>query len=277
MQLQSLSPAYCPWTSGAPGGLGATPSQTIALQTVSTAGSILAGTAPLWAGGGAAAAGAGAGAAGAGAGAAGGGAATTAAMSSVVIPIIGVAVAGVTLALIAIFNRKGPKQKTETTQVVEEVIRQLQANLAAYQAGPHTISSQAQALANFDAGWQLILQNCGQQEMGDPGQRCILERMPRRLCDVAYSNPSAVVSWWKPDLNEVLSHQECGKYEMQGDLRDPIANDPNVRPDPILGATGEVIGESLQQVASLIPGGGTGLLLLGGAALLFLFGFGGGK
>lgn len=250
MQLQPLSPAYSPWSSGAPGGLyglGAGEGQKIALQTVSSAGAIASGTAPLWT------------------------AATWA------IPVIGAAVAGVCLALMAIFNRKGPKQKEETTRIVEEVISQLQQNLVAYQAGPHTISSQAQALANFDAGWQFILSNCGLEEMGDPGQRCILERMPRRLCDAAYANPGSIVSWWRPDLNEVLSRDQCGRYEMEGDLRSPIANDPNVRPDPILGDTGEIISGSLEQAASLLPGGGSGLLLIGGATLLLTLGMGGTK
>ena len=224
-----------PYTSGL-SGLGS--GQDIAMQTVSTAGSILAGTAPLWAGTGTAVA-------------TGAGTATAVAGASLAIPIIGAAVAGVTLALVAIFSRKGPKQKIATTEMVEKLANaqgtgMMQQNLQAYMDGPRTKSSQAQALANFDAMWQWLLDNCGDPSMGDPGKACIADR------------------------------QRGAKWDMAAGNRDPIANDPNVKPDPILGATGELIDSVTGQLFGT-SSGGTGYLILAALLLAGVFFIGGGK
>lgn len=120
------------------------------------------------------------------------------------VPIIGGIVVGATLALSALFARKGPKQKVATTQVVDAVEPHLRDNLDGYFSGPRTVSSQRQALANFDAGWQYVLENCGQTVMGEPGRRCIDERQPG------------------------------GRWDWFALYRDPIANDPEVMADPIL-------------------------------------------
>lgn len=176
----------------------------------------------------------------------GGEGATFLGMSSAAIPIIGVAVAGITLALIAIFSRKGPKQKVATTQIVNKVAPLWEQNLTAYMNGPHTASSQAQALANFDAGWQYIVDNCGIPEMGDPGQRCISER------------------------------DRGGIYDGFAAWRDPIANDPNVRPDPVVDEVGNLIDSVTGGVFST-GGGNSGLLLLAGVALVVALMMGGGS
>lgn len=119
------------------------------------------------------------------------------------IPVVGAGIAAVALAVTAFINRKGPKQKVATTKIVEEVVPLMQQNVREYFAGPRTRSSQALALANFDALWQHgIVERCGIPEMGEPGQRCISERQPG------------------------------GIYDMARDNRDPIANDPDVKPDP---------------------------------------------
>jgi len=91
--------------------------------------------------------------------------------------IVGPIIAGVTMGLMLLFSRKGPKQKVATTKIVNDVEPLLRQNVDAYLAGDRTPLSQTQALANFDAGWQYVLDNCGATVMGDPGQRCISERM----------------------------------------------------------------------------------------------------
>lgn len=216
MVAYPISPAASPWSSGVMGVSGlAEGGQQIALSTVSTAGSIMAGSAPLW---------------------------TQAAWA---VPVIGAAVAGIALAITAWFSRKGPKQKVATTQVANEVAGMMEQNKAAYLAGPHTISSQAQALANFDALWNALVERCGDPEMGDPGDRCISER------------------------------QRGGVWDMARDNRDPIANDPNVVADP---TALDTAGDSVNQVLGSIGlGGGGGMLLLAGAALLLAFSMGGSK
>ena len=237
MGAYSISQAAVPWTSQGIGNL-ATGSQ-IAMSTVSTAGSILGGTAPLW---------------------------TAAAWA---VPVIGAAVAGITLALTAIFNRKGPKQRAATTQDANEVQIQAQKNLDAYMAGPRTVSSQAQALANADAiyTWLVGPQGCGSPDMGKPGLRCIFERQPVGTCTQAQADAAG----------ESLS--DCGKYSFVRDMRDPIANDPNVQPDPT------VVDEAGQLVDSLTGGlftdpsasNGMGWLLLAGLAVAGVFLIGGDK
>lgn len=176
--------------------------------------------------------------------------------ASVAVPVIGVAVAGITMAITAIFNRKGPKQKVATTQIVNAVAPKFEENLKAYQAGPHTVSSQAQALANFDALWQYIVDNCGQPEMGDPGKRCISER------------------------------QRGGKFDAFVPYRDPIANDTAVVPDPVLDKNGNVVNVTKDPVTGQTivsaftgTGGGSGTLLLMGGLLVaaIALGSGGGK
>ena len=265
MSTHSISPAAVPWTSGGIQGLGMTGNQQLAISTVSTAGSILAGTAPLWAGTGTAAASAGS-------AAAAGGAGTAIAGASLASPIIGVAVAAITLALVAIFSRKGPKQKTESTQIVESVIKNLQDNLAAYQSGPHTVSSQAQALANFDAGWAYLVSadGCGNSELGTPGARCIFERKPVGSCTQAEADAA----------NEPLS--DCGKYSMSRDLRDPIANDPNLKPDPTMvdeagNLLDSITGGLFTDSSAGSSGSSFGWLLLAGGALLLALSIGDGK
>lgn len=216
MQLQPISPAYVSWSPGVAGvyGLGAGEGQRIALQTVSSAGTIAAGTAPLW---------------------------TQAAWA---IPVIGAAVAGVALALTAWFTRKGPRQRVQTTEIVNELEPMLQKNVAAYLAGPHTHSSQAQALANFDAVWNVLTENCRQEQYGDPGKHCIEDRQ-------------AGACLW----------QEAGKcWNWFVGYRDPIANDPNVKADPTIS---QEVGSTLSQLTGgLIPAGGSGGLLLVGAVVL---------
>jgi len=241
MAAYSISPAAVPWNSGGMHGL-ASGGQT-AMTTVQSAGSILAGTAPAW---------------------------MAPATALWAVPVIGAAVAGVCLAIMAIISRKGPKQKVATTQLAEDVIKVLQDNLAAYMAGPRTRSSQSQALANFDAGEAFLFgpDACGSSEMGDPGLRCIFERQPVGTCTQAQADAA----------HEPLS--DCGKYSMSRDLRDPIANDPNVKPDPtFLEETGQlfdsVTGNIFQSTPFTQSGGGIGWILLAGLALAGAFAFGG--
>lgn len=120
------------------------------------------------------------------------------------VPVVGAAVAGVTLALGLIFNRKSGRQKVAATKIVESIQEQLQANLDGYMAGPRTRSSQAAALANYDAAWAWLSSTDGllNPELGDVGKRSLAERAPN------------------------------GRYALQPYYRDPIANDPEVKPDP---------------------------------------------
>lgn len=159
-----------------------------------------------------------------------------AAWATALIPVIGPVVAGVTLALSLLAARKGPQQKRYTTQIVDAVEPELRRNLDGYLAGPRNRTSQAQALANFDAGWAYVVENCSDPALGNPGQRCISER------------------------------QAGGRWDWFALYRDPIALDPDVRDDPGINVYGGVIHpivEGLQDsgMAWLLPVVG-GLLIM---------------
>lgn len=128
-----------------------------------------------------------------------GSAAVTAALGSMAVPIIGALVAGVIMALSLLFNRKGPKQKVATTEIVNKVEPLLQENLAGYMSGPRNTISQAQAIENYKAGWQYVVDNCDVPVMGIPGKWCVVDRSPG------------------------------GKWPWKEYYLDPIVNDPHVK------------------------------------------------
>lgn len=147
--------------------------------------------------------------------------------STAAIPVVGIAVAGVVLALSLFFGRKGPQQKVASTHIVDDLEGNpqygLQANLAAYKAGPHNRASQAAALAVFDQIWQYLTstQGCGNPSLGDPGHACINDRA------------------------------RGGKWDWFVMYRDPIANDPDVHDDAASTA-----------LLSLLPGADAGTVSL---------------
>lgn len=168
------------------------------------------------------------------------------AWGTLAIPIVGAAVAGVTIGLMLLLSRKGPKQKEATTQIVDQIEPQLQANLRGYLEGPRTAESQEQALANFDGAWQWIMENCGAAEMGEPGRRCISERQR------GGSAP------WCP------TGRGCDWFIL---YRDPIANDMPVRAS----SSGSGAADSIASIfgGSSSPGGASSMLplLLGGGLI----------
>lgn len=175
--------------------------------------------------------------------------------AAVAVPVIGAIVAGVTLALVAIFSRKGPKQKVATTEIVNKVEPLLQQNLEGYMSGPRTKSSQAQAIENFKAGWQYVVDNCDVPVMGNPGQECVKDR------------------------------QRGGEWDWFAYYHDPIANDTQVIPDPVEGSTvtrnadGTVTVTPPPDVLDKVTAE-TGIpapLLIGGLALMAVLMMGGSK
>lgn len=169
------------------------------------------------------------------------------------VPIVGPIVAGVTIGLSFLFARKGPKQKVATTQIVDQVEPLMMENLNGYLNGPRTRESQLQALANFDAGWQFIVEHCQIPEMGSPGQRCVTDRQ----------SGSCV---WRD------AQGECWNW-FKG-YRDPIANDPSVRDSAGGSTTGsgfQVVGSGLDSKVILGGPGGVTLdskVLLGAGAII---------
>jgi hypothetical protein len=145
-------------------------------------------------------------------------------------PAIPLVAMGISSLLKLFFGRKGPQQKVATTKMVEQVQPLMEANLADYMAGPRTRGSQAAHLANFDQLWAWLTSSevCGNPEMGDPGKRCISER------------------------------NRGGKYDWFVPLRDPIANDTDVKDDPVADLLAP-----LGNTDTVIPLMGIGLVVLG--------------
>jgi len=183
----------------------------------------------------------------------GGAASIGAAWATAAIPIVGPAVAAVTIAIMLIMSRKGPKQKTATTKIVEDIEPQLQANVDGYINGPRTLESQQQALENFKAGWLAVLENCGDPAMGTPGQRCITERMEgaRPQWDVCKNEPGGCPNWFELYRDPILANPPL--------TASPLGKNQTVTTNagPDRGTvTGPGAGDIAGQITSTLSGGG---------------------
>jgi hypothetical protein len=143
---------------------------------------------------------------------------------------------------------------TAATRIVDQAEGYLKQNVAAYQAGPHTRSSQALALSTFDQLWTQVLQGCSNPALADAGRRCISER------------------------------SRGGKWDWFVYYRDPIANDTRVVPDPAVASStlasigidpNSGVGQFLN--SSSVPGIPNAYLLAGAAGLVFLLAASGDK
>ena len=106
------------------------------------------------------------------------------------VPVVGAAVAAVTLAVTLLLNRKGGQQRIQTSNWANDAERLLQDNLAAFERNK-TAASQAAALANFDRVWGELVRLCGNPAEGRPGQACINDRRAGGKFDwfAAYRTP----------------------------------------------------------------------------------------
>jgi hypothetical protein len=148
-------------------------------------------------------------------------------------PLIGgivIAVGALTTLIGGLF--KPDLTKIEATRIVNQIEAQyLKPNLVAWQsAAPEhkTVSAQMAALALFDKAWAAVVQGCSNPALGTAGQHCISERQR------GGSAP------WCPTTTG------CDWFIL---YRDPIANDPNVIPDPV-GTDGQSVRALLDSAAS---------------------------
>lgn len=153
------------------------------------------------------------------------------------IPIAGpiaAAVAGVGILLANVFAGCGDTC-VEATKLANEAEPLLLQNLQTYLSAPTRYASfQAAALNNYDLTWNALVSGCSNPQLGAAGQACISDRQ-RGAChyqtspggwdaDGTYTYPGAAGSG-----------SACWNWFVG--YRDPIANDPNVVPDPVPGSS----------------------------------------
>lgn len=164
----------------------------------------------------------------------------------------------------------------EATNIVNQVAPLLEQNLALYLQQPiHYVSIQKAALANFDQAWGYVTQNCGNPALGAAGRRCISDRAAGGC-----AWKTAAPSQWVKNSAGVWTFEGAGNADPNGTycwnwfsgMRDPIANDPTVVPDPpaaaaLPGSTGAGLLASLPRGLPILP-----ILLIGGGLVLLSMG-----
>lgn len=146
---------------------------------------------------------------------------------------------------------------SEAANKIEDLLRQNELAYLAIPPNQRYQSVQAAYLANFDNTWAQLVKYCGDPSFGSAGKRCVTDR-ERGSCKYKDSS-GACWNWFVG-------------------YRDPIANDPNVIPDPTPAAS-LVSAFAGSAPGSSAPSGSTGmdlsglllpgLLLAVGAAFVF--------
>ena len=163
------------------------------------------------------------------------------------VPFIGPALAAATLIVSALVKNSGCGQTCiETSQWANQAAAALNQNALAYfaQPTPRSQSSQTLALANYDNIWNQLVTMCSQPSTGNAGKACISDRQAG-ACKWKVTTPSP----WPG----ALPAGAC--YNWPGDLRDPIANDPDVAPDA---------SSAVASVESAVSGNLLPILIIGG-------------
>jgi hypothetical protein len=141
----------------------------------------------------------------------------------------------------------------------------LQQNLSAYLNSPvHYASLQQAALNNVDTLFTALRQACSDPSLGDPGQRCISERLDASACHWKASpggwTQDASGKWNYSGYGAAGSGDACWNW-VKG-YRDPIASDPSVVPDPTPTDTATTIATDVstgaQNLLAAVTGGGSG-------------------
>jgi hypothetical protein len=170
--------------------------------------------------------------------------ATLAGMSlAVAVPVIGAALVGATLLAVYLIKNSGCGITCiETSEWANKAAQALQQNLDAYMAlpAPRPEAAKKVALANFDAIWNTLKQQCGQSGTGNAGVRCITDRQ------------SGACKW--RDASGACWNWDIG-------YRKPIENDPVASPTSTSAFSADL--SSLESGGSLLP-----LLMAGGLIAL---------
>lgn len=149
------------------------------------------------------------------------------------LPVVGAAIGALVTVGIAIANMfKGCGATcTQATAYANQADTILTQNVNAYTSSPVRYASmQTAALNTFDTTWAALQQACGQPALQAAGQRCITDRQAGactwKASPGGWNADGSYTKW-----GAAGSGTSCWNWFVG--LRDPIANDSNVQPDPI--------------------------------------------
>lgn len=189
----------------------------------------------------------------------------------IALPVVGTAIAALVGVGIAVANLfKGCGQTcVAATNIANQADSILEQNVNAYTGSSIRYASmQAAALNTFDTTWAALQAACSNPQLQAAGQRCITDRQ-RGACTWKASpggwNADGTYTKWGP----AGSGSACWNWFIG--MRDPIANDPFVQPDPTAPSVGAAAGSFSQSIASSVSGIPTPLLVAAGLGVAALF------
>jgi hypothetical protein len=148
------------------------------------------------------------------------------------LPVVGAAIAALVAVGIAVANMfKGCGVTcTEATAYANQADALMVQNVTAYTSSSiRYVSMQRAALNTFDTTWAALQQACGQPALGAAGQRCITDRQEGactwKASQGGWNSDGTFTPWGAAGSGDVCWNWFVG-------MRDPIANDPFVQPDP---------------------------------------------
>jgi hypothetical protein len=159
---------------------------------------------------------------------------------NVVAPVIGTAIAALVALAAKIASLFGGCGQTcvLSSDDANQVGDYMTQNLNAYLAAPvHYQSLQAAALNNFDTAWASLVAACSNPQLGTAGKNCISERQEGACFWKASPGgwSQANGKWTYTGYGPAGSGNACWNYFVG--MRDPIAQDPTVVPDPTSNST----------------------------------------
>jgi hypothetical protein len=188
------------------------------------------------------------------------------------LPVVGTAIAALVGIGIAVANLfKGCGQTCiAATNIANQADGIMAQNVDAYTSSPVRYASmQTAALNTFDTTWAALQAACNNPSLAAAGQRCITDRQ-RGACTWKASpggwNADGTFTKW----GAAGSGSTCWNWFVG--MRDPIANDPFVQPDPVPGVTpsGTSAGSTLTTSTSSEPLSPVWIAALAALALVVL-------
>jgi hypothetical protein len=199
---------------------------------------------------------------------------------------VGAAIGGIIALSAAIASLFGGCGQTcvQASNIANQLGDTLTQNLNTYLAAPiHYQSLQAAALNNFDTAWAALVQACSNPALGSAGKACISDRQQGACKWKASPGGWKQVNgqWTYSGYGPAGSGTACWNYFVG--MRDPIANDPTVVPDPspVSAAVTSATSGVTSAITSVLPSSVSSLLtstvfgipvyIVGAAALLGLW------